>query len=880
MDVSAGGSASVTRWLRVILAVSGWAAAGIPTMAFGADYAVAPTPAWVIDVGRGEVDDAALAQVVDGRHHLLVDLQQRMTTASRTTYRRFASKAVNAAGVDGIANIEIEFDPSYEALELHTIALVREGRAIDKLAGANVHVLQREAELERRIYDGRKTASIFLDDVRAGDIVDYSYSLRGRNPVFGGRDYGAIGLRFRVPVARLHARLLGDNLSALRIETTNSPLEPVVTRRDGIEARQWLQDAVPALVVESGEPDWHDPWPVVRWSAFADWQAVARWAMPLYARPATRDRALDAEVARIAAKEAGAAGRLLETLRFVQGDIRYLGVAIGANSHAPNPPALVLERRFGDCKDKVRLMLAMLDRLGIAAQPALVNTGLRRGVRARLPGPGQFDHVVLRAQVDGRTYWLDPTMPRQGARLDALVQADFDVALVIDDDSRTLVPMSANRVAPLRDYHAKFDAREGFDKPVPYTVVTRLGGERAENLRQTLASSSAETLQNDYLNYYAGYFPDIALATPFKVEDKVDDNRLTTIERYSIPSISRLDDDEQRNVVNIETPEMDDVLRSPKTTARTAPLAIAHPVEVTLTTEVLLPEDWPIKAETTTVEDPAFSFERTIKPGRDRVVFIDRYRSRLDEIAGADAPRYAANLARARDATGYQLSWPAAGGTGNAAAQGANWIVLVVGVMALVLWILAARAVYRYDPPARVAAPGAPSGLGGWLVLPGLGAWLAPFALLIACWSEREMWSMSTWTTLTTPGGDAYEALYAPILLVTLIALIGILVFSILLLIVFLRRRTSAPIIYSGFLIGMLAWQVVDLGFLAALPAGIEGKDVAETVRAAITAAIWSTYFFRSQRVAATFVVRRTALPLAPVPHDLPAPLPDWTPAP
>ena len=867
--------ASVPRWLQTAVALFGLAVTSVPPNAFAADHTIGPTPSWVIDVGRGTVDAAALAQMADGRHYLLVDTQQRMTAAARVTYRRFATKAVNATGVGGIANIEVEFDPSYETLELHTIALVREGRAIDKLAGARVRILQREAELERRIYDGRKTASIFLDDVRVGDIVDYSFSLRGRNPVFGSSDFGTIGLRFSVPVARLHARLLGDDLAALRIEASNTALKPVVTRRDGIESWQWTLDAVPARVADSGEPSWHDPFPAVRWTAFTDWQAVARWAVPLYARPPVRDSRLDDEVARIAAKESSPAGRLLETLRFVQGDIRYLGVAIGANSHAPNPPSLVLERRFGDCKDKVRLMLAMLDRLGVEARPALVNTELRRGLRARLPGPGQFDHVVLRADIDGHAYWLDPTLPRQGASLDALAQADFDVALVIDDDSQSLVPMTT-RVAPLRAYHATFDAREGFDKPVAYTVVTRLGGERAENLRQTFASSSAEALQNDYLNYYAGYFPDISLTTPFKVEDDVKGNRLTTIERYSIATFSRLDDDESRNVVNVETPEMDDILRSPKTTARSAPLAIAHPVDVTLTTEVLLPGDWPVKAETYTVEDPAFSFERTIKPGRDRVVFTDRYQSRVDEIGAADAPRYAANLARARTATGYQLSWPVAGSADAPAAQEANWMLVLVGAMALVLWMLAACAVYRYDPPARAAAPGAPRGFGGWLVLPGLGACLAPFALLIVCWSGREMWSMSTWATLTTPGNAVYHALYAPVLLCSLVALIGIFVFSVLLLVIFLQRRTSTPVVYSGFLIGVLAWQLIDLGFMVALPTGaVEGKDIAEIMQSAIGAVVWSLYFRRSERVAATFVVRRSVEPEAPVPHDLPLPLPE-----
>jgi transglutaminase-like putative cysteine protease len=875
--VGSGGVAAVKpRWVRGV-GLFLMLACSVLAGAHAAEPARRPAPAWVIDAGRGSPDDAALAQVVDGRYYLLTDTQVRTTAAERVTFRRIATRALNATGVEGVANIEIEFDPSYETLELHTIALVRDGREIDKLAGATVRVLQREAELERRIYDGRKTASVFLDDVRVGDTVDYSFSLRGRNPVFNGQDFGTFGLRFGVPVARIHARLLSQDMSALRIEARHTALEPAVTRRDGFDVRQWTIDAVPALVVESGVPRWHDPFPAVQWTAFADWSAVVRWALPLYARPVVADAALEAEVARIAAAQPTPAGRLLETLRFVQGEVRYLGVAIGANSHAPNPPSLVLERRFGDCKDKVRLMLAMLDRLGVDAHPALVATDLRRGVRGRQPSPGQFDHVVLRAQLEGRTYWLDPTLPRQGANLDALVQADYDVALVIDEDSRSLVPMSATeRAAPLRAFHATFDARKGFDEPVGYTVVTRLGGERAENQRQSYASSSAEALQNDFLNYYAGYFPGISLTAPFKVEDDVTGNRLTTIERYSIAQFSRPDDDEGRRQATIETPEMDDVLRSPKSTARSSPLAINHPVDVTLTTEVLLPGEWSIEADSIAVDDPAFSFERTIKPQRDRVVITDRYRSRVDEIAAADTPRYAANLARAREATGYGLTWPINDADATPTSPGPNWLLVVVGAMALLLWLLAALAVHRYDPPARPAAADAPQGMGGWLVLPGLGACLMPFALAILYWTERETFSLSTWTAVTTPGNASYHALYAPVLLCTLIAWIGILVFSVLLLVVYLQRRTSTPAVYTGFLLGTLAWQIVDMVFVAALPqVAVERKDVAELVRAAFGAVVWSIYFHRSRRVAATFVVRRAPAAVVPVPRHLPLPLPE-----
>src|SRR5207245_3226925 len=86
-------------------------------------------------------------------------------------------------------------------------------------------------------------------------------------------------------------------------------------------------------------------------------------------------------VARIgAAPRESAEQRVLQALRFVQDEIRYMGVEIGVNSHMPYSPATVVKRRYGDCKDKTLLLITMLRALGISARPALVSTTYRSHV--------------------------------------------------------------------------------------------------------------------------------------------------------------------------------------------------------------------------------------------------------------------------------------------------------------------------------------------------------------------------------------------------------------------------------------------------------------------------------------------------------------------
>ncbi len=818
-----------------------------------------PAADWVVPVGRGTVDDKMLGQISGGSYYLLSDVQVN-AREDRSVYHRYASKAINAAGVDSLATIEIGFDPAYQTVELNAIDLIRDGRTIPKLAAARLRILQRETELDRRIYDGSKSATIFLEDVRVGDIVDYAYTVHGRNPVFDDREFGTIGLQFGVPIARLHARLLTPSDHDIRVMPRNSSIEARVRERNGLREYEWDQSNVAPLIPDAGAPAWYDPFPVVQWSEFADWQAVTHWALPLYAIPKTLSPELEAEVERIARAETSPEARLLAALRFVQGEIRYLGVEVGPGSHAPSPPDLVLARRFGDCKDKTLLTVTLLDRLGIEAHPALVNTGTRRALAQRMPSPSQFDHVIVQAKLGGRTIWLDPTRATQNADLAHLVQPDFDLALVVDANGNGLVSMDEGRgPAPARLVKATFDAHAGLEDAIPFSVVTTLEGERAEAMRNTLATTNFEELQKTYLNFYANYFSGLEIVEPMQVKDDERNNRIITTERYRIPSFSTWSEEKQQHTADIPTPDLDEKLSSPKSTIRNAPLGLSRTGDLTLITETLLPDAWPIKPDTVKVEDPAFSFERAITPKGNRLVITDRFKSLVDEVAAADTTRYANHLAEARDQINYSLYW---GQPAQTEQRGGldriNWLLLVIGAMALGLWIGLALKMNRYDPlPQPGSFDNSPRGLGGWLVIPGLGLIATPIVALFTLFSDLEAWSADTWASLTTFGNPGYHALWAPALLFELIMQLGVFVFGIFVAILFFRRRSSVPRIYIGFQIGASAQLLIDQALVSAIPqAAAESSDGPRAVGALVGTAIWVIYFIYSVRVRNTFVLR------------------------
>jgi hypothetical protein len=515
-------------WPLVML---GALAALTPFTGRAAEYTIGPAPAWVVPAPPGTASAAAASQGSFGEVYLLADTQVLASDQLHVMYRRLVVNAVNASGVNLVANIQIRFDPSYQSLVLHSINIVRNGHVIPKLATARIQVLQREAELEAQIYDGTKTVNIFLDDVREGDTVDYSYSTSGRNPVFKGQDFGTELLQFPVPVARIHSRLLVPISKHIHFATRNTSIKPTLSQHNGLLDYVWDVANPPVLKVENDAPFWYMPYATVTWSEFADWQAVARWAQPLYQVPDTLSPELQAQVDRITKAEQTPAGRMLAALRLVQGDVRYLGVEIGQNSHAPNPPALVYARRFGDCKDKTLLLLTLLEHLGIEAHAALVNTALQRGLGDLLPSPGVFDHVLVQARIDGRVWWIDPTRYPQKADLTDLYQPDYGLSLIVDPATQGLTAMPrADAGASARHLDVLFDARASFEKPVRYTLETTTTGMYAEAMRTRLSSTNISDVEKSYLNFRATHYAHIKLAAPLQVRDDEAANQIITKE--------------------------------------------------------------------------------------------------------------------------------------------------------------------------------------------------------------------------------------------------------------------------------------------------------------------------------------------------------------
>jgi transglutaminase-like putative cysteine protease len=146
-------------------------------------------------------------------------------------------------------------------------------------------------------------------------------------------------------------------------------------------------------------------------TSFQSWNEVSRLMAPLYAKasdiPATSP--IKAEADAIAAATTDPKARAFAALQLVENKTRYFFIGMGEGGYVPAEADDTWARRFGDCKAKTALLLALLKSLHVDAEPVLVNLGAGDGIDEMPPSLAAFNHVLVRVKVADQSYWLDGT---------------------------------------------------------------------------------------------------------------------------------------------------------------------------------------------------------------------------------------------------------------------------------------------------------------------------------------------------------------------------------------------------------------------------------------------------------------------------------------
>src|SRR5262249_39749217 len=147
--------------------------------------------------------------------------------------------------------------------------------------------------------------------------------------------------------------------------------------------------------------------PHIAFSTGASWQSIAQgYAAIVEEKASTKD--VQSLVASLTSGKSAREEKAAAIVAYLNREIRYTGAEFGDAAIVPHGPAETLKHKYGDCKDKSTLAVAMLRSAGVPAYVALLNAGNRLDVPADLPGMGLFDHAIVYAP-GVPDLWIDAT---------------------------------------------------------------------------------------------------------------------------------------------------------------------------------------------------------------------------------------------------------------------------------------------------------------------------------------------------------------------------------------------------------------------------------------------------------------------------------------
>lgn len=489
------------------------------------DVLYAPVPEWV--TAPPAATDAPLPPGAPLRI-IYSDSQTRVTAAGQEEYHSWRMKLLSPEGL-AAGNVAVTWSPANEEMIIHRLAIIREGKSIDVIAAQKFSVIQRENDLEQSMLHGDLTATLQAAGLQVGDELEFAATKRRRGvaPAAGAdgfMQFPLVGIR-----GTYRLRVIAPKDRPLTFRSAGDL--PAPTTRDlGTQIEQQYVLADPASVtLPEQAPARYMIRRLVQFSDYADWGALSRAFAAPFAQAAALapDSPVRAEARRIAAETADPARRAEAALRLVQDRIRYVYVGLDGGNYRPANADDTWRRKFGDCKGKTALLIALLGEMGIAAEPVLVASKGGDGIDERLPSPALFDHVVVRATVNGAPVWLD------GTRLGDRALATIDPPL-----SRWVLPLRAEGAAleplafpaprlPIRVDAVEIDASAGFDKPGRYRVQQTLRGDEIYGIRAQLAGVAESDANKLLTAYWRQQLPDVEASTTNWRFDE--DNRLLVL---------------------------------------------------------------------------------------------------------------------------------------------------------------------------------------------------------------------------------------------------------------------------------------------------------------------------------------------------------------
>ncbi len=587
---------------------------------------LSPVPAWVKlhDFDSAPADPEATPEATGSVTFRL--WEEQVNYAGGKT-RHFLRVVYELQSRTAIANASILYGGFYEGrqeLTFHVFRIWRDGKAIGIADRAIVEAVKSAAGLDDARTADMTVLKIYVPDLRVGDLLEFAYSITGDTPGLEGQRTEIYNSSPANPIRIHYRRFLTDPKSPLYFYLVGGDEPPRESRAGDLIEYSWEKKDLEPAKTEDHVPPWFDQVPMTFVSGARGWNEVVEWAQSRLVFTDPIDENVAATARDLVADRTDERDKVSAIAAFVQGKIRYLGPGLSRNGYVPFPPRDVLARRWGDCKDKVTLLIAMLKAVGITAYPALTETA-RGHVRPDVPTPLAFDHVIALVERDAGPLWIDATATPHDQTHASFELPQTDFVLPVREGQDALVPLPARRTLTPDGFDVDMTTFVDLWSGRKASFTTSYAGRWADAIRMLLERSGPRIIKLSYLEGFRNLGDYVETDGDVHIVDMFADNRIAVSQDFKARYFWVWEEDKERYTFEISPHWLETFIPSisEDDTVRKAPFALPHPLSVRERQVLHLPEGMDIELKETSIERDAYRLNCTWKrDGGDLVIVV------------------------------------------------------------------------------------------------------------------------------------------------------------------------------------------------------------------------------------------------------------------
>ena len=312
--------------------------------------------------------------------------------------------------------LAIGYSASYSNIEVNAVEIIKPDGSVIKIDIAkNSKTSISSSQLGQNIFDpNSKNLTINIPNLEVGDILYYVCSRKTFKPRVPGTWCGYFMLQSLSPYLKYSIEISAPQSLPLKkiyikdeVKNSTNYTNKVVDKRI---IYNWKIKNVPQIIPENGMPKVHTVAQRLLVSTISSWQDISKWYWKLCEKPlADVTPEMKNKVQELTEDCKDSKGKITALFQFVAKEVRYTGLTIEkeAPGYEPHNVSITFNNRYGVCRDKAALLVAMLKIAGFEAYPVLFYSGPKKDIE--VPN-NYFNHAIVGIrEPDGSFLLMDPT---------------------------------------------------------------------------------------------------------------------------------------------------------------------------------------------------------------------------------------------------------------------------------------------------------------------------------------------------------------------------------------------------------------------------------------------------------------------------------------